>query len=110
MPRLQVRRSAAGRYYWRLLSTNNRTVAVSCMDFADRMDCLAHAKLAVSTARARVPQVRQQSVDRWVWVLVDEGGQDVAQSYAAYRRRIECVNAIRRFGAAIAKDEAASAG
>jgi uncharacterized protein YegP (UPF0339 family) len=108
MPRLQVRRSAVGRYYWRLLSSNNRTVAVSLADFGDRADCAAHARLMVSVARSRAPQVRHQGTDRWVWVLVDERGVELAQSYAVYRRRVECVNAIRRFGTAIAKDDAAS--
>lgn len=105
MPRLQVRRAADGRLYWRLLSANHRTLAVSAVDFADRAGCLDHAMHTVLTARTRTPSPRRVGTDRWSWFLTDSQGVEIARSFAAYRRRVECVSAIRRFSVAIAVNQ-----
>jgi uncharacterized protein YegP (UPF0339 family) len=101
MARVEIRSTVDGSYRWLLLSDNNRTLATSATVFVDRDACAEHVQLTVRVAQSQAPLVQQRGGGRWVWVLTDEGGTEIAHSVAQYTRRTECFNAINRFAAAL---------
>lgn len=97
MARFQVRATASGGYIWRLLGSNNRTMAVPIQEFRDRDTCSEHLSRMLAIARRRWPEPRRQDLLSWIWVLTDPHGVVLAQSYVAYSRLVECRHGITRF-------------
>jgi uncharacterized protein YegP (UPF0339 family) len=95
--RFEVRPTVYDGFRWRLLSRNNRTVAIAPVDSGDRSECVERLQRMWATARTRKPQLVRENGGTWSWVLFDDGGSPVAQSAAVYPRRIDCANAVDRF-------------
>jgi uncharacterized protein YegP (UPF0339 family) len=101
--RFEIRLAMDGRYRWRLLGDNNRTLAISAGHFPNRQSCMDDALRVALAARDCAPALDQRGSSAWAWVLTASDGSVVAHSAGTYPRRSECRRAmIRATGAFLA--------
>ena len=90
--------SRDGLVWWRLLGSNNRSVARSSRGFPDLDGALADAEEFPDRVARGEAELLSEHGTRWHWVLrCDE--QVVAVSATRYGRRLECLRAVARMAA-----------
>lgn len=95
MSRLDCYRTADGRYAWRLLSGNHRTLAASPGRFDELRDAVASAGRLQSQVAGAIVDLSSERGDEWRWQM-RQAGEVVAVSAHSYGRRIECIAAAER--------------
>lgn len=89
--------SADIRVSWRVVAGNNRPLGRSAMVFASLAECVAAAtRLHREIGRADSSVLFDVADGHWRWTVA-LGGQPVAVSAHAYKRRIECVRSLEQF-------------
>jgi hypothetical protein len=96
--------STAGvRVSWRVVAGNNRPLGRSAAVFPSLAECVAAAsELHRGIGRADSSVLFDVADGHWRWTVA-LGGQSVAVSAHAYKRRIECIRALEQFAAAAAR-------
>ncbi|MGW3949914.1 hypothetical protein ACWEKM_02835 [Streptomyces sp. NPDC004752] len=107
--RCQVDIDGQGRFGWRLVAPNGRSVAVSLTWHDSHARCRA-ALHRLCTRHADMGGGVQHSSDGggWVWAVWDQSGRHLAGSARTYERHATCRASYDRFRALLA--ELASAG
>lgn len=95
MSRLDCYRAVDGRYAWRLLSGNHRTLAASPERFDELRDAVTSAHRMQSQMAGAMVDLSSERGDEWRWQM-RLAGEVVAVSAHSYGRRIECIAAAER--------------
>lgn len=95
MSRLDCYRSADGRFAWRLLSGNHRTLAMSPGRYDELREAVTAARRLQSQVADAVVDLSSERGDEWRWQMRN-AGEIVAVSAHSYGRRIECIAAAER--------------
>ncbi|HZX09252.1 MAG TPA: hypothetical protein VFF46_40315 [Kribbella sp.] len=86
-----------GERIWRLLSGNNRPLAMGRGDLRSPLDVLASVR---RLAREAEPTLRRDADGRWRWEITTTDGPDV-QCPVVFARRIDARRAFHRFTQAV---------
>jgi hypothetical protein len=86
-----------GERIWRLLSGNNRPLAMGRVGLRAPADELAAVR---RIARAAEPTMRRDADGRWRWEITTDGGTDV-HCPVVFARRIDARRAFHRFTQAV---------
>jgi hypothetical protein len=94
--------SADARVSWRVVAGNNRPLGRSATLFPSLAECVDAATLLHrEIGRADSSVLFDVADGHWRWTVA-LGGQSVAMSAHAYKRRIECIRSLEQFIAAAA--------
>ncbi|UUU31304.1 hypothetical protein JIX56_16115 [Streptomyces sp. CA-210063] len=101
--RCQIDIDARGRFGWRLVASNGRSVAVSPAVHESHARCRA-AFMRVCGLHATLGGGIQHTAEGsgWVWFVWDGGGRSVATSARTYERHATCRASYERFRALLA--------
>ncbi|MER5793495.1 hypothetical protein [Streptomyces sp. NPDC001980] len=102
--RCQVDIDGQGRFGWRLVAPNGRSVAVSLTSHDTHARCRA-AFHRMCALHSRTGGGVQHGSDGggWVWVVWDDSGRHLAGSARTYERHATCRASYDRFRATIAE-------
>ncbi|GGJ21174.1 hypothetical protein [Streptomyces brasiliensis] len=107
--RCQVDIDVDGRFGWRLVAINGRSVAVSLTSYDTHARCrTAFHRLCSGHADMGGGIQHSSEGGGWVWVLWDTAGRHLARSARTYERHATCRSAYGRFRALL--PELATAG
>jgi hypothetical protein len=94
--------AAEVRVTWRVVAGNNRPLGRSARVFPSLTECVeAASRLHREIGRADSSVLFDVADGHWRWTVA-LGGQSVAVSAHAYKRRIECIRSLEQFVAAAA--------
>ncbi|MBB4793470.1 MULTISPECIES: hypothetical protein [Streptomyces] len=101
--RCQIDIDVRGRFGWRLVASNGRSLAVSATAHESHERCRA-AFTAMCARHAMAGGGVQHTAEGggWVWFVWDGGGRPVATSARAYERHATCRASYERFRALLA--------
>jgi hypothetical protein len=91
------------RVSWRVVAGNNRPLGRSATVFPSLVECVAAAtELHRGISQADSSVLFDVADGHWRWTVA-LGGQSVAVSAHAYKRRIECIRSLEQFATAAAR-------